>query len=142
MLTTCSKLVPTIPILGSNGQLPTAHLSEGEGGIVLVEEEKYSVALDLALFSMEELIKMCHLTEPLWVRSNDKLGFSKEELNFEEHVRLFPCHYSKLCPTEFGMREASRDSTVIIMNSITLMNAFLDAVRILFHTSINVKRLN
>lgn len=133
MLTTCPELMPTIPIFPSSddGQPPTAPLLEAGCSIVLVEE-KYPLALELALLSLDELAKMCHLTKPLWVRSDDKFGVPREALNFEEHARLFPCHYSKLCPDEFGINEASRDSAVIIMNSVTLVSAFLDAVRTLF----------
>lgn len=132
MVTTSSELEPMIPILPLDGQLPVRHLPEcGSGSVVLVEEEKYPLALDLALSSVDELIKMCQLTEPLWVRSNDKDGSPKEVLDDEEHKRLFPCHYSKLCSKESFVEEATRDSAVIIMNSITLVDAFLDAVRTL-----------
>ncbi|XP_031376420.1 homeobox-leucine zipper protein HDG5-like isoform X2 [Punica granatum] len=127
MVTTCSELMPTIPILATDGQPPAANVPEGGGSLVLVEEEKYGLALDLALSSMDELVKMCHLTEPLWLRSGDKYGATKEVLDYEEHARFFPYHYSKLCSAEFGIKEASRDSAVIIMNSITLVDAFLDA---------------
>lgn len=134
IVSTCSELMPAILILPLDGQQPAAPNQPPEGGdgggsIALVEEQKYSLALDLAISSIDELVKMCHSTEPLWIRSNDKYGSPVELLDFEEHERLFPCHYSKLCSAESGIKEASRDSAVIIMNSITLVDAFLDAVR-------------
>ncbi|KAK4787627.1 hypothetical protein SAY86_011460 [Trapa natans] len=128
MVTTCSELELTIPILPQDVQLPSPHLLESGGRISLLADEKYPLALDLALSSVKELIKMCQLNEPLWVRkSSDKYGNPKEVLNLAEYVRLFPCHHSNLCSEESFIREASRDSAVIIMNSINLVDVFLNA---------------
>ncbi|KAK4797353.1 hypothetical protein SAY86_029679 [Trapa natans] len=126
--TSCSELEPVV--LPSDGQPRPPHPIECGGRIVLVEEEKYPLALDLALSSVDELVKMCQLTEPLWVTgSGDKYSIPRaaETLDFAEHARLFPCHHSKPVPEASFVREASRDSAVIIMNSITLVDAFLHA---------------
>ncbi|KAB2626159.1 homeobox-leucine zipper protein ROC3-like [Pyrus ussuriensis x Pyrus communis] len=59
-----------------------------------------------------ELMKMCQTGEPLWIRNSEN---GKEVLNLEEHARIFPLR-----------TEATRDSAVVIMNGINLVNAFLD----------------
>lgn len=111
----CADMIP-VPIMPESFHFP-------EGGLVL-EEEK-SVAVELAISSVDELLKMCQLREPLWIRSNEN---GKEVLNVEEYGRMFPWPMNlKQHPSEFRT-EATRDSAVIIMNSITLVDAFLDAV--------------
>lgn len=94
-----------------------------ETGLILMEEEK-SLAMELAASSMNELVKMCHAAEPIWIRSNEN---GKEVLNLEEHARMFPWPLNlKQHSSEFRT-EATRDTAVVIMNSITLVDAFLDA---------------
>ncbi|KAA8522012.1 hypothetical protein F0562_012674 [Nyssa sinensis] len=110
----CSDMIP-MPMMPENSHYPD--------GVVILEEEK-SLALELAMSAMDELVKMCQTSEPLWVRSNDN---GKEVLNVEEHAKMFPWAMSlKQHPNEFRT-EATRDSAVVIMNSITLVHAFLDA---------------
>lgn len=94
-----------------------------------MEDEK-TLALELAMSSMEELLKMCLATEPLWVRSSES---GKVALNFEEHARLFPwpLNHNHKQHSDEHRKEASRDSAVVIMNSITLVDAFLDAVSVI-----------
>lgn len=99
----------------------TSHFS---GNALILEEEK-SPVMDLALSSMDELVKMCHTNEPLWVRATDT---GKLVLNLEEYTRMFSWSVNlKQYPPEFKT-EATRDTAVVIMNSITLVDAFLDAV--------------
>jgi hypothetical protein len=95
-----------------------------EAGIVLMEEGE-GLAMGLALSSMDELVKMCNANEPLWITNNEN---GKEVLNLEEHARMFPWP-SNLKQNSSDMRtEATRDCAVVIMNSINLVDAFLDAV--------------
>ncbi|KAI3420573.1 uncharacterized protein J3R85_012655, partial [Psidium guajava] len=120
-MSSCSDMIIPMPLLPQDAP---HHLAENSG-LILMEDEK-SLALELAMSSMEELSKMCFTAEPLWVRSSEG---GKVALNFEEHARLFPWplddnhkqHSNEL------RKEASRDSAVVIMNSITLVDAFLDA---------------
>ncbi|KAL2348904.1 hypothetical protein Fmac_002904 [Flemingia macrophylla] len=88
---------------------------------VLMEEEK-SLALDLAASSMAELVKMCQTNEPLWIRSSQS---ERDVLNIEEHARMFPWPQNLKHRSELRT-EATRDSAVVIMNSVTLVDAFLD----------------
>lgn len=111
----CTDMIP-VPLMPESSHFP-------EGGLVL-EEEK-SLALELAISSVDELVKMCQLGEPLWIRSNEN---GKEVINVEEYGRMFPWPMNlKQHPGEFRT-EATRDSAVVIMNSINLVDAFLDAV--------------
>lgn len=92
---------------------------------ILMEEEK-TIAMELAMSSTDELVKMCRTNEPLWVRNNET---GREVLNPQEHSRMFHWPLNlKQRSSEFRT-EASRDSSVVIMNSITLVDAFVDAVR-------------
>lgn len=102
-----------------------------ETGLLLLEEEK-SLALELAVSSMNELIKMCQANEPLWIRNINNADniVEREILNFEEHARLFQWPLNNLKTHSSDLRtEATRDSAVVIMNSVTLVDAFLDAVK-------------
>ncbi|CAL5359556.1 unnamed protein product [Camellia sinensis] len=109
-----SEMIP-VPMMPENSHFP--------GGGLIMEEDK-SLALELAMSSMDVLVKMCQAGEPLWIRNNDS---GREVLNFEEHTRMFQWPMNlKQNGSEFRM-EATRDTAVVIMNSITLVDAFLDA---------------
>lgn len=114
----CTKMIP-VPIMPEN----SSHFSGG--GLVILEEEK-SLAMKVAMSSMDELMKMCLTGEPLWIRMN---GCEREVLNVEEHKNMFPWPMSlNQHPSDQLRTEASRETAVVIMNSITLVDAFLDAV--------------
>lgn len=106
-----------------------------ENGLLL-EEEK-SLAMELAMSSVNELVKMCQSGQPLWMRKGEN---GREVLNVEEHARMFPWPLNELNQNEASefSTEATRDSAVVIMNSITFVDAFLDAVSfsIIFYMSI------
>ena len=90
-----------------------------------MSEEEKSIALQFAISSVDELVKMCQLVEPLWIQNSET---GKEDLNVEEYGRMFPWPMNlKEHPSEFRT-EATRDSAVVIMNSINLVDAFLDSV--------------
>ncbi|CAK7356077.1 unnamed protein product [Dovyalis caffra] len=118
-LGTCSDMMPMpmpMPMLPEPSSFP-------EAGLVLMEDGK-GLAMELALSSMDQLVKLCHANEPLWITNNES---GKEVLNLEEHARMFPWP-SNLKQNSDDMRtEATRDCAVVIMNSITLVDAFLDA---------------
>ncbi|XP_044501955.1 homeobox-leucine zipper protein HDG5-like isoform X2 [Mangifera indica] len=114
-MSTCTDMMP-MQMLPETSNFP-------EVGLLLMEEEK-SLAMELCISSMDELVKMCRLNDPLWFRNNEN---GKEILNVEEHGRMFPWPLNlKQHSTELRT-EATRDNAVVIMNSITLVDAFLDA---------------
>ncbi|GFZ15515.1 homeobox-7 [Actinidia rufa] len=110
----CEEMIP-MPLMPDNSHFP---------GCDLIMEEEKQPALELAMSSMDEIVKMCQISEPLWIRNNEN---GKEMLNFEEHARMFQWSMSlRENPNELRW-EATRDTAVVIMNSITLVDAFLDA---------------
>lgn len=77
--------------------------------------------IELAVAAMEELIRMAQAAEPLWVPTPDN---SIEILNEEEYFRTFP---RGIGPTPLGLKsEASRDSAVVIMNHMNLVEILMD----------------
>ncbi|KAK4486537.1 hypothetical protein RD792_009221 [Penstemon davidsonii] len=115
-----SDMIPALPFMPEN-----SHLIPGPHVLLIMDEEK-ALAADLAMSSMDELVKMSHTGEPLWIRASDT---AKEVLNIEEYTRMFSnWSVSAMKGAESTLRiEASRDTAVVIMNSITLVDAFLDA---------------
>ncbi|XP_048325854.2 homeobox-leucine zipper protein ANTHOCYANINLESS 2 isoform X1 [Ziziphus jujuba] len=84
-----------------------------------------SMFVDLALAAMDELLKMAQPDTPLWIKSSEG---GKETLNHEEYLRTVfsPC---------FGMKpsgvvtEATRDSCMVIINGLALVETLMDANR-------------
>ncbi|KAL0712773.1 hypothetical protein Bca4012_019751 [Brassica carinata] len=76
--------------------------------------------VELAVAAMEELVRMAQAGDPLWVST----GNSMELLNEEEYFRTFP---RGIGPKPLGLRtEASRESAVVIMNHINLVEILMD----------------
>ncbi|PIN03003.1 hypothetical protein CDL12_24476 [Handroanthus impetiginosus] len=77
--------------------------------------------IELAVAAMEELIRMAQAGEPLWIPGTDN---SAETLSEEEYVRAFP---RGIGPKPLGLKsEASRESAVVIMNHINLVEILMD----------------
>ncbi|KAF9589084.1 hypothetical protein IFM89_018815 [Coptis chinensis] len=77
--------------------------------------------IELAVAAMEELIRMAQLGEPLWERG---LEDGLEALNDDEYIRSFP---RGIGPRPFGYRsEASRESGIVIMNHLSLVEILMD----------------
>ena len=81
------------------------------------------MVIELAVAAMEELVRMAQAGEPLWVPSGDN---STETLSEDEYVRTFP---RGIGPKPLGLKsEASRESAVVIMNHINLVEILMDVV--------------
>ncbi|XP_021852084.1 homeobox-leucine zipper protein HDG5 isoform X2 [Spinacia oleracea] len=126
----CTQMLP-MPLLPGPTDFPGGDGSGsggGGGGGGLILDEERSLAMDLAMSSMDELLKMCHVNEPLWGRNSTN---SMDVLNMEEYSRMFPWphhHVDPLKPHYNELRtEATRDKALVIMNSINLVDSFLDA---------------
>ncbi|KAK6133347.1 hypothetical protein DH2020_032918 [Rehmannia glutinosa] len=77
--------------------------------------------IELAVAAMEELIRMAQSGEPLWIPTIDSSG---EALSEDEYVRTFP---QGIGPKPLGLKsEASRESAVVIMNHINLVEILMD----------------
>ncbi|XXG82876.1 hypothetical protein AAC387_Pa10g0757 [Persea americana] len=80
------------------------------------------MVIELAVAAMEELIRMSQLGEPLWLPGLDG---STEILSEDEYVLSFP---RGIGPKPFGLKsEASRETAVVIMNHINLVEILMDA---------------
>ncbi|KAI7755795.1 hypothetical protein M8C21_014919 [Ambrosia artemisiifolia] len=78
--------------------------------------------IELAIAAMEELIRMAQVGEPLWIPISDES--SQVTLSEEEYMRSFP---RGIGPKPMGLKsEASRESTVVIMNPIALVEILMD----------------
>ncbi|CAN0852422.1 Homeobox-leucine zipper protein PROTODERMAL FACTOR 2 [Linum grandiflorum] len=76
--------------------------------------------VELAVAAMEELVRMAQAGEPLWSNVNN----GREALNEEEYLRSFP---RGIGPKPLGLRsEASRESAVVIMNHVNLVEILMD----------------
>lgn len=79
--------------------------------------------IELAVAAMEELIRMAQIGEPLWMTSLDG---ATSVLNEEEYIRTFP---RGIGPKPTGFKcEASRETAVVIMNHINLVEILMDMV--------------
>ncbi|CAE6184109.1 unnamed protein product [Arabidopsis arenosa] len=89
--------------------------------VSIPSEADKPMIVELAVAAMEELVRMAQTGDhPLWI-SNDN---SVEILNEEEYFRTFP---RGIGPKPIGLRsEASRESTVVIMNHINLIEILMD----------------
>ncbi|CAL0332610.1 unnamed protein product [Lupinus luteus] len=97
-----------------------------------------SLMSEIASNAMEELIRLLQTNEPLWMKSSTD---GRDVLNIDTYERMFPkpnCH-SKNPNVRI---EASRDSGVVIMNGLTLVDMFMDPNKWmeLFPTIVTVAR--
>lgn len=93
------------------------------GGLMVLDLDK-PLVLDLAMTAADHLVRMCNAGEPLWVWKNNKV----EVLDLEEHSKRLAWPMELKQHNGEFRTEASRDTAMVIMNSITLVDAFLDAV--------------
>lgn len=119
-----SAVTTTLPLVTDFGGLSsTLPVVPGSAPANAMGMER-SIFLELALASMDELLKMVQTDEPLWVPSLDS---GKETLNYEEYMCTFPrCIGPK--PVGF-VTEASRDRGIIIVSSGALVETLMDANR-------------
>lgn len=109
---------------GITGSLPVVTPARSAAGILGLDNSmERSMLLELALAAMDELVKLAQTGEPQWVRS---LEGGREVLNHEEYLRTFtPCIGVK--PSGF-VTEASRETGMVIINSLALVETLMDAV--------------
>lgn len=81
-----------------------------------------SLMSDIASNAMEEMIRLLQTNEPLWMKSNSD---GKDVLNLENYERMFPKTNNRLKNPNIRI-EASRDSRVVIMNGLALVEMFMD----------------
>ncbi|KAK7324790.1 hypothetical protein VNO77_28635 [Canavalia gladiata] len=79
------------------------------------------IIIELAVAAMEELVGMAQMGEPLWLTTLDG---TTTVLNDQEYIRSFP---RGIGPKPPGFKcEASRETTLVIMNHINLVEILMD----------------
>ncbi|KAJ1389248.1 START domain [Sesbania bispinosa] len=79
------------------------------------------IIIELAVAAMEELIGMAQMGEPLWLTTLDG---TTTVLNEDEYIRSFP---RGIGPKPAGFKcEASRETAVVIMNHVSLVEILMD----------------
>ncbi|TYH99908.1 hypothetical protein ES332_A11G097500v1 [Gossypium tomentosum] len=124
-LSTVATTLPLGPDFGggmSNALVPPSRPTTAVTGLDRSVER--SMFLELALAAMNELVKMAQTDEPLWIRS---LEGGREILNQDEYLRTFtPCIGMK---SNGFVTEASRESGMVIINSLALVETLMDSNR-------------
>ncbi|KVI04798.1 START domain-containing protein [Cynara cardunculus var. scolymus] len=84
-----------------------------------------SVIADIASNAMDELIRLLQTNEPLWTQSRKD---GTDVLNLDNYKRVFPRPNDNLKNPNVRI-EASRVSGVVMMNSLQLVDMFLDSTK-------------
>ncbi|XP_068309435.1 homeobox-leucine zipper protein HDG11-like [Pyrus communis] len=98
-----------------------------------------SLMTDIAANAMAELLRLLQTNEPLWMKSSTD---GRDVLNLETYERIFPraTSHSK---NSYVRIEASRDSGVVIMSGLALVDMFIDLNKFaeLFPTIVSMARI-
>ncbi|RZR97165.1 hypothetical protein BHM03_00026284 [Ensete ventricosum] len=116
------------PVVSCTDLIPIPQISDEPSpfpGMLIMDQDK-PLVLDLAMTAADHLVRMCNTTEPLWVRRGGTT--TVEVLDLEEHARMCPWPMDLKQQQGRSRTETSRDSAMVIMNSITMVDAFLDAL--------------
>ncbi|KAK7289896.1 hypothetical protein RIF29_03920 [Crotalaria pallida] len=90
-----------------------------------LSEMDKSLMLTTATNAFEEFIKLSHTNDPLWIKSSID---GREVLNFEAYEIMFPKAYTRIKNPNVRV-ESSRELGVVMMNSTSLVERFMDASR-------------
>lgn len=138
----CSDMM-LLPPQDTACYLPVQTNNNSNGYNMLLADEEKVIAMEIAVSCVHELTKMCYTEEPLWIKKkSDKMGGEILCLNEEEYKRLFAWTMENHNNKGDFRREASKANAVVIMNSITLVDAFLNAVSIVNISQTNAFHLN
>lgn len=126
---------PQLPSLGGNilGEMFTTTTSAGDllRSISGPTDADKPIVIELAVAAMEELIRLAQTDEPLWMNQNS--DNNDLILNEEEYARTFP---RGIGPKSLGLKsEASRESAVVIIDYLHLVEILMDVVLVLLFFS-------
>ncbi|KAL4632954.1 hypothetical protein ACB092_04G087100 [Castanea dentata] len=82
-----------------------------------------SLMTDIANTAMDELLRLLQTNDPLWMKSPTD---GRDVLDLESYERIFPRGNANLKNPHVRI-EASRDSCVVIMNGLALVDMFMDS---------------
>lgn len=93
-----------------------------------IEEMEKSVMIETAVSAMGELLRLLRVNEPVWVKSS---ADGRYILHRDSYNKLFPKlnHFTN----STARIESSKDSGVVAMSAIHLVDMFLDSVHPLSH---------
>ncbi|KAK5778139.1 hypothetical protein PVK06_046106 [Gossypium arboreum] len=91
---------------------------------VVISDMDKSLMSDIAANAMGELLRLLQTNEPLWIKSTND---GKDALNLESYERIFPKPNNTHFKSPNIRVEASRDSGVVIMNGLALVDMFMDS---------------
>ena len=91
---------------------------------VVISDMDKSLMTDIAANAMEEMLRLLQTNEPLWIKSTND---GRDVLNLESYERIFPSANTHFKSPNVRI-EASRDSGVVIMNGLALVDMFMDSV--------------
>ncbi|KAK0587806.1 hypothetical protein LWI29_029186 [Acer saccharum] len=103
---------------GSSSTMPNLPFQQ----IVLSEMDK-SLMTDIAANAMEELLRLLQTNDPLWLKSSTD---GRDVLNLDNYERMFPRGRGHLKNPNIRI-ESSRESGVVIMNALALVDMFTDS---------------
>ncbi|XWS50919.1 hypothetical protein CRYUN_Cryun12cG0131900 [Craigia yunnanensis] len=90
---------------------------------IVISDMDKSLMTDIAANAMEELLRLLQTNEPLWYKSTTD---GRDVLNLESYERIFPRANTHFKSPNVRI-EASRDSGVVIMNGLSLVDMFMDS---------------
>ncbi|KAH0706743.1 hypothetical protein KY289_011819 [Solanum tuberosum] len=86
-----------------------------------ISEIEKPFIIELVMAAMDEFVQMAHMQEPLWFPSIENGTFM---LNQDEYFRFFP---RGIGPRPIGfVTEATRDSSIVIMNNLNLVEILMN----------------
>ncbi|KAG9457672.1 hypothetical protein H6P81_002180 [Aristolochia fimbriata] len=101
---------------GNPSSIPSMQLSPG------ISEMEKSLMAEIATNAMEEVIRLLQTDEPLWIKSPSD---GRDVLHLDSYDRIFP-RPNHLKNADIRI-EASRDSGLVIMNGLAIIEMFMDA---------------
>ncbi|OMO57701.1 hypothetical protein CCACVL1_25697 [Corchorus capsularis] len=90
---------------------------------IVVSDMDKSLMTDIATNALEELLRLLQTNEPLWIKSSTD---GRDVLSLETYERIFPTPNTHFKSPNLRI-EASRDSGVVIMNALALVDMFMDS---------------
>ncbi|CAA6669633.1 unnamed protein product [Spirodela intermedia] len=129
----CADVMTTLssraPGFAAAGMTEAGQQVDFQSELFIMDQDK-TLALDLAMTAAEHLGRLCRKNEPLWIRGAAGGGGcgGYDVLDLDEYHRAFQWPVD-LKQGQGGIEfriEATRESALVIMNSITLVNSFMD----------------
>ncbi|XP_004492678.1 homeobox-leucine zipper protein ANTHOCYANINLESS 2-like isoform X2 [Cicer arietinum] len=117
-------LTSPLGIVSQNSTRTTTNMVTSSSSNGFDRSMERSMLLELALAATDELMKMAQNSEPLWINKSFEGG--REILNHEEYTKIIS---TPNCKQNGFVYEASRETGVVIINSLALVETLMDSNR-------------